>query len=111
MKIRQLAIKNIGPFIEAEMCFLNDSDKKQSPVVLITGENGTGKSIILDAIRGMFGSEYGKLERDIRRRKCEKKSHIKMILKSDGKERCLSAYEIRKNDILPGPRASRPAFC
>ncbi len=44
MKIRQLSLKNIGPFIKAEMCFLNDSDEKQRPVVLITGENGTGFS-------------------------------------------------------------------
>lgn len=105
MKIRKLSIRNIGPFIEAEMCFFSDADKKQSPVVLITGENGTGKSIILDAIRGMFGPGYGKLERDIRRRKCEGKSYIKMILEPDGKELCLNSYEIRKNDILPGSRS------
>lgn len=103
MKIKQLSIGNIGPFIEAEMCFLNERDKKQMPVVLITGENGTGKSIILDAIRGMFGPQYCKLERDIRRRKREQEPYIKMILESDGKEMSLNSYEIRKNDILPGP--------
>ena len=50
MKIKSLSLRNIGPFIEADMEFFDDSDEKP-PIVLITGENGTGKSIILDAIR------------------------------------------------------------
>jgi ABC-type transport system involved in cytochrome c biogenesis ATPase subunit len=63
MRIKKLSLQNIGPFIEADLDFTNDEDTA-SQVVLITGENGTGKSIILDAIRGMFGPNFARLERD-----------------------------------------------
>ncbi len=66
MRIKQLSLKNIGPFIEADITFADRSDGKP-PITLITGENGTGKTIILDAIRGMFSDAYAMLERDIRR--------------------------------------------
>lgn len=39
--------------------------KKHPPVTIITGENGTGKTIILDAIRGMLGINHFQLERNI----------------------------------------------
>ncbi|NJL58426.1 MAG: AAA family ATPase [Desulfobacteraceae bacterium] len=67
MKIKSLSLRSIGPFIEADMEFFDDSDEKP-PIVLISGENGTGKSIILDAIRGMFGENYCKLSRNISRK-------------------------------------------
>ncbi len=98
MKIKHLSLRNIGPFIEAEMAFLNASHEKP-PVVLITGENGTGKSIILDAIRGMFGSAYGSLERNIARRKCSGESEIQLILEQDGEELRLESSEIEANQI------------
>mgnify|MGYP002821054070 CR=1 FL=1 len=66
MYAKELSLQNIGPFKEASLTFFEDNEKKP-PVVLITGENGTGKSIILDAIRGIFGPQYCLLERDIRR--------------------------------------------
>ena len=52
MKINSLSLKNIGPFINAEIDFTNNSNK--NPVTIITGENGTGKSIIIDAIRAIL---------------------------------------------------------
>jgi len=55
MKLIDLKLKNIGPFKEAYLEFINESDSTETPpVICITGENGTGKSIILDAIRGMM---------------------------------------------------------
>ena len=60
MRLKQLTLQNIGPFIEAEMD-VTDAGEQPALVVLITGENGTGKSIILDAIRGMFGPNYAQL--------------------------------------------------
>ncbi len=77
MRVRRLSLCNIGPFIEADMEFSSDKDEKP-PVVLITGENGAGKSIILDAIRGMFGIQYGKLERDIRRKERTRDPHVEI---------------------------------
>lgn len=98
MKIKHLSLRNIGPFIEAEMAFLNAPHEKP-PVVLITGENGTGKSIVLDAIRGMFGPAYGSLERNIARRKCNGESEIQLILGQDGEELRLESSEIEANQI------------
>ncbi|MDI6793174.1 MAG: AAA family ATPase [bacterium] len=77
MRVEQLYLRNIGPFIEAYM----EMDAR-SQVVLITGENGTGKSIILDAIRGMFGFNYGRLERDIRRQKCSGQAIVKIVVEA-----------------------------
>ncbi|MDM8551019.1 AAA family ATPase [Desulfobacterales bacterium HSG2] len=106
MRIKHLSLRNIGPFIEAEMRFFDDADEKV-PVVLITGENGAGKSIITDAIRGMFGPQYVRLERDIRRRKCEEKPEIRMMLETEQEEYFLNSHEIRENDILPPPLSEK----
>lgn len=53
MKIERLYIKNIGPFKEATMEFPTQKNEKtgEEPVTIITGRNGAGKSIIIDAIR------------------------------------------------------------
>ncbi|MFN8446562.1 MAG: ATP-binding protein [Caldilineaceae bacterium] len=42
-------LENIGLFIEADLEFIPEGEA--TPVTLITGENGTGKSILLEAIR------------------------------------------------------------
>ncbi len=79
MRVKWLSLKNIGPFVEAEIDFAKGTDKT---VTLITGENGTGKSIILDAIRGMFGNQYAKLERDIRRQQRTGDAEIELFLEA-----------------------------
>jgi len=66
MRINRLKLKNIGPFLDAELDF--DGSNKNAAITLITGENGTGKSIVIDAIRKMIlGSHLGSFsnERDI----------------------------------------------
>ncbi|WP_027378244.1 AAA family ATPase [Chryseobacterium daeguense] len=53
MKLLDLHLKNIGPFIDDTIEFATfENSKKQ--VTILTGENGTGKTIILDAIRGLL---------------------------------------------------------
>lgn len=65
MKIKNLKLKNVGPFREAELDFPQERDANgKIPVTIITGENGTGKSVIIDAIRLLFYSE-AKIGRDI----------------------------------------------
>ncbi len=92
MKIKSLSLRSIGPFIEADMEFFDDSDEKP-PVVLITGENGTGKSIILDAIRGMFGESYCRLKRNISR-KIPKGTYITIYIEWMGKINEFSSNQI-----------------
>lgn len=53
MRILDLSLKNIGPFQEASLSFGEEYEGKM-PVTIITGENGTGKTIVLDAIRGLL---------------------------------------------------------
>jgi predicted ATP-binding protein involved in virulence len=98
MRVKSLSLGNIGPFIQADMEFFTDADAKP-PVVLITGENGTGKSIIVDAIRGMFGKLYGTLERDIGRRQRSDQPNIEMILEIERKDLLLKSNEILENRI------------
>lgn len=64
MRIKDIYLKNIGPFEEAELQFIN-GDIAKPPITIITGENGTGKTIVLDAIRSMLFGEYGQIERNI----------------------------------------------
>jgi predicted ATP-binding protein involved in virulence len=98
MRVKSLSLRNIGPFIQADMEFFTDADAKP-PVVLITGENGTGKSIIIDAIRGMFGKSYGRLERNIGRQQCSDQPKIEMILEIEQKDLYLQSKEISENQI------------
>ena len=66
MRIKNLQIKNIGPFKNGVMEFISSTDDfKKPPVIIITGENGTGKSIILDSIRTLFIGHFGSVEREI----------------------------------------------
>ena len=65
MNIKDLTLKNVGPFKEMHLdfpCTPNASGKL--PVTLITGENGTGKSIIIDSLRMLFKGVWG-IERNI----------------------------------------------
>ena len=64
MYLKELKIKNIGPFLEGKVDFAweNISDVT-NPVTIITGMNGTGKSIIIDAIRAALSGQP--LERNI----------------------------------------------
>lgn len=67
MRIKNLKLKNIGPFKDAFLEFINDnSDLETPPVICITGENGTGKSVIIDSIRSILNGRFtSPLERDI----------------------------------------------
>lgn len=75
MRIMRLQLSDVGPFVNAELEFMQPKEE-HPPVVLITGENGTGKSIILDAIREVFGEHYSSLNRDIRRNSARERSQI-----------------------------------
>jgi predicted ATP-binding protein involved in virulence len=66
MRVKNLKLENIGPFRNASLEFISDDSEIDSPpVICITGENGTGKSIIIDAIRALFRGRFAGIERDI----------------------------------------------
>lgn len=51
-KLQSMEIEAIGPFDRAQVHF------EQSGVTLITGQSGTGKTLLLDAIRWAFGAPF-----------------------------------------------------
>ncbi|MBQ8501359.1 MAG: AAA family ATPase [Bacteroides sp.] len=83
MKIESLYIKNIGPFKEETMEFatLDNIKSGEQPVTIITGMNGAGKSIVIDAIRAILSAQV--LERNIVAD--EKNFCIKIETEYDGK--------------------------
>ncbi|MDI1444816.1 AAA family ATPase [Polyangium sp. 6x1] len=66
MRLFDLSLQNIGPFDDAKLEFLT-GEEGEVPVAIITGENGTGKTILVDAIRGLYGMGYAALERSLTR--------------------------------------------
>ncbi|WP_121965524.1 AAA family ATPase [Myroides sp. N17-2] len=66
MKLKKLYLKNIGPFLDDEIEFATN-ENAGSQVTIITGENGAGKTIIIDAIRKMFLEYESDSIRSIRR--------------------------------------------
>lgn len=66
MRIYNLEVKNIGPFRNEVVNFISENESLDTPpVIIITGENGAGKTVLLDAIRTLFMGVFTKTERDI----------------------------------------------
>jgi predicted ATP-binding protein involved in virulence len=88
MKIKNLSLKNIGPFLDAHLDFITDENQKP-PVIIITGENGTGKTIVLDAIRGLLLGYLGNVNRNIVRN--EEDFCLKSLINYNGVNRFVDA--------------------
>jgi predicted ATP-binding protein involved in virulence len=59
MRLHSLTLQNVGVFKDARLDFIIEKDSTQKPpITIITGENGTGKTTVLDAIRLIFGVWY-----------------------------------------------------
>lgn len=84
MRLYEIALDNVGPFVDASLDLRQD-DGKPSMVTIITGKNGTGKSIILDAVRAAFGRQFAPDVRDVRRRGSEHQA-IELTLGWEGVE-------------------------
>jgi DNA repair exonuclease SbcCD ATPase subunit len=50
MKIRSLTLKNIGVFEDETIAFPEKKEKDKAEIHILTGENGTGKTTILQAL-------------------------------------------------------------
>lgn len=93
LSLLELSLTNIGPFDSAKLRFLDGVDSGEVPVTIITGENGAGKSIIIDAIRGMFGLQFAALERPLWRSGTPFEVRLAMV--RDG-ERCDVSSTVRR---------------
>jgi predicted ATP-binding protein involved in virulence len=96
MRVLELDLQNIGPFDEAHLEFLSDPEE-ETKVAFITGENGAGKSIILDAIRGMFGSPFCRLERAIWRPRTP--FRVGLSLRFDEQTRTLVSTKVERGEL------------
>ena len=102
-----LSLKNIGPFDSAELEFLAEGEFQSAvPVTIITGENGSGKSIIVDAIRAAFGEYYAELERPISRPQMP--FEIALTLIRDGKQARETALKVQPLNPHRFVHPSRP---
>lgn len=106
MNIKSLTLKNVGPFRDLHLDFPTELDSKgYFPVVLITGENGTGKSVILDSLRLLFKGLWG-IDRNIIAD--EKDFEMSMTLNIGGIDKTITAesfvaeeneYKLQTNDF------------
>lgn len=109
MRIQSLDIKNIGPFREGHLEFISENDSSEPPpVTIITGENGTGKTIILDAIRGIFYGVYNSLERNIVRG--QEDFRIEVDIEGLGIITTDKLHENRQNSFSTGYRSFNKKF-
>lgn len=92
MRIKELHLTNIGPFNDAHLEFAAD-DKPR--VTIITGENGTGKTIVLDAIRQLFGVYFMRAERKIYRSLDPNISSVKMLAEFTDANDQITSQEFR----------------
>jgi predicted ATP-binding protein involved in virulence len=97
MKIERLYIKNIGPFKEATLEFPTcmNPETGEVPVTIITGVNGAGKSIIIDAIRAALS--WRPLERNIVAN--DKDFKIEMSINYDGQYKTMETHEFNSGHI------------
>ena len=96
MYIKQLHIKNIGPFSDEKLEFVYNGSENGQPVNIITGVNGAGKSIIIDAIRAaLCGGEP--VERDIVADASDFVIEMDVVL--SGKDRHLKTDKIESGHI------------
>ncbi|HRH42826.1 MAG TPA: AAA family ATPase [Pyrinomonadaceae bacterium] len=62
MKIRKLQLKNIGVFDDEEIEFKGCPAKDKAEIHILTGENGTGKTTLLESITYLFNREQKELQ-------------------------------------------------
>lgn len=99
MRLLSLRLKNIGPFINEKLDFISHKNHTDSsPVVIITGENGTGKTIILDTIRALFYSKSNKIEREIVRVNSDFLGELN--IEYNGEERKISSSILSKYGFI-----------
>lgn len=96
--IKSLKIKNIGPFKDGFVEFATDFDKDNSPVTVITGTNGAGESIVIDALRAILSGDQ--LERNIVANLDDFSIDINMIL--NGKSTSLNTSAFSSGNIRWG---------
>ena len=96
MNIKKLELVNVGPFRDLHLEFPFELDENRKiPFTVITGENGTGKSIILDSMRLLFKGLWG-IERNIIAD--DNNFEMSMVLNIDGQEKEIKSTSVVKDN-------------
>lgn len=85
MRLKRLELHNVGPFEEATLDLRGDDPQPQR-VQFLTGLNGSGKSIIMDAVRFWFGGHYTDLDRELPRSGNEQGFSIEVTVETSRRE-------------------------
>lgn len=97
MKINSLKIKNLGPFREETLQFNTEyiQESNIQPITIITGVNGAGKSIVIDAIRAaLSGDKIGRnIVSDVN------DFSIEISVDCDGKEQTFTTSTFNNGEI------------
>lgn len=96
MYIKNLRLHNIGPFRDARLSFSTPGGGAHQPVTVITGTNGAGKSIIIDAIRTALCGQ--RIERDIVADSHDFSIGVDAII--DGAEQSLSTSRLSGGNVM-----------
>lgn len=113
MRLLRLNLKNVGPFEDATLEFGGGDPDAKPGVTFLTGINGSGKSVVLDAIRYWFGGLYGRVERDLARTGHEADFRITPALKADGRTYTTvvaSRTHLRDTHVLGGAEEGHPIW-
>ena len=90
MQLSYIKLKNIGPFKDISIPF-EKGNGTPYPVIIFTGENGTGKSIVIDSVRTVLRGLYG-IEREIVSNETDFLIEIGLWDKQEGKIVSVSKY-------------------
>lgn len=63
MRLSRVMLRNVGPFARAEIDFASPEDGPG--VTILTGENGTGKSVLIDAMRALLRTREVRIGRNL----------------------------------------------
>lgn len=113
MRLLRLNLKNVGPFEDATLEFGGEDPDAKPGVTFLTGINGSGKSVVLDAIRYWFGGLYGRVERDLARTGHEADFRITPALKADGRTHTTvvaSRTHLRDTHAYNGSEGGHPVW-
>jgi hypothetical protein len=102
MRLVSLDLVDVGPFAKVSLPFKSSAD-----MTLFTGRNGSGKTVMLDAIRYWFGGQYAQVERPLARAGHAEGFGIALVGEHDGRRFSHTVQSATHHrDTLRGPPAT-----
>ncbi|HWO20139.1 MAG TPA: AAA family ATPase [Kofleriaceae bacterium] len=101
MRIRQIQLREVGPFDDVTIEFPEGADPNLADVYLLTGQNGTGKSTILYALASMVACGHPDLVTNTLLEARLRSLNATVVLQTEDERPVVAAlYPHRKNNDL-----------